>query len=134
MFKSAAFTNDIDKVIFAVDTGNPEHHVMRYMMEKGIPFRPLLGQYKGVSEMSFVIDPSDWQYVSQYCLDQESILLLGKYQGTGVRDAYFLYQGDSIATYIGQMGTAPRSEAMQQDGYTFDPSLETWFIIREKAA
>jgi hypothetical protein len=127
-------------VIFAAQPHQPED-VMHFLASNNIRFKTLLGSYKGTREVSFLVSRDRFDDVmSQGFLDQqESILVL---KGTNAHDqriAEIVYLNANeeqpegvLAEEVGIFVEATREEAEAQDGYSFDPSNEKFYIIKPK--
>lgn len=95
-----------------------------------------VGCYLGSSEQSWLVIPAGFsdndarneiiRLIQDY--GQECALYLDANRG-----AYFL-DGNGNQDYQGQFIPATRSQAMAQDGYTFDPANNSFFVIKPRTA
>lgn len=118
-------------VIFATQPTPPEH-AMSQMAALGIRYKVLLGSYKGVLEVSFLVTDADFEKVLSLGLvdSQESVLILHPASTPSEREAEILFlNNDNGSTMIGFFKAAPEHVAIAQDGYTYDPANQQYYII-----
>lgn len=124
-------TENNEFVVFAVQPHEP-HTVMNFMADQGIPFQVLLGSYKGQLETSFIIPHIrlEAMAVSGYVDEQESILILGAVNQNGTRPARirFLETGEELD--LGSLTRVTKEEALTNDGWTFNPMINSYFTIK----
>lgn len=120
-------------VIFAAQPYLPET-VMGYLLDNLIPFKVLLGRYKGENETSFIIEHSNLDRVKQagFLNQQESILILSA-AGSGPRTAKIVYLKDEAEMSAGLFVPITKQEADAEDGWTYEPFSNTFFTIRASA-
>lgn len=100
----------------------------------GIGFKELVGAYKGVTETSFIVNVKSLPRIMRDVrLDgEESILLLGpRYREGrmhGDRLARLWFPAENRTVPIGHFREASKAYAMSRDGWTFDPSDETYWV------
>lgn len=93
-----------------------------------LPFKKVLGSYKGVTEASVVIPLSPWSpelpIILQLARDfhQESVLYLDE-----TRRASLLF-GNGQSIPIGHFHTVSKAVAMASDAYTYDPATKLFWL------
>ena len=96
-----------------------------------IKVKHLKGCYKGTLENSYLIPASRTTKEQILALaaeyDQECVLFLDE-----SRAATLLYVNDKLRVQesIGKLVQKPRAVALNQGSYTYDPSTDTYFIIK----
>jgi hypothetical protein len=122
-------------VIFCIDVKTPEDHAhfKHWLTGHSIGFKSLIGSYKGLVEPAYIVNGRDMQevYDTELLLRQESVLHLGIQNSSGRRPAILVYQ--EFEQSIGWFHDAPRHEAVNQEGWTFDPSTGLYYIVTDKA-
>lgn len=126
-------------VIFSIDNVHDvhtlaqfSHHLdMKRAMQK-LKGKPVLcvGSYKGVMEQSFILLRDDFDLVvrdTQWVKDQESILHLEDGH-KGVVYGALEYLATGTTEHIGIVKAVSQAEAMQHDGWTYRPDLNTYWI------
>lgn len=120
--------------IIALNSGHSEdgelsiiHRALNLNREQ---IKPVIGCYKGELENSYVIPVNPVSLGSVLALareyNQESILSLDS-----TRNAYLIpAQTINDEEYLGQFVSVPAIVAKQQDSYTYDPSTDTYYIVR----
>jgi hypothetical protein len=98
-------------------------------------FKTLIGSYKGVMEYSFLCDRVDFDkhiLLSNFVDNQESFLYLS-YTSNGRTSPRFLaslwYPDTGQTTPIGEFKDVTKREAMDYEGWTYDPALNKYFIV-----
>jgi hypothetical protein len=99
------------------------------LSEEGL-FAPVDGCYKGKTEKSFKVNvenKSDWETVKRIATvcEQESVLLIDN-----ERNAFLFFLQSSKAEFIGVLTAVPKAEALKHEAYTYDPTLDTYFICQ----
>lgn len=127
-------TNNSSFVIFAAQPHEP-HTVMEFMRQNNIQFKVLLGQYNGVVETSYCVPADQFTLISLAGIvdDQESLLILGPYQESGMRKASILFIQDSSIKEVGEFVQITKEESSNFQGWTFDPMGSTYFTIMQEA-
>jgi hypothetical protein len=120
---------------FAIFAAQPHevHDVMYFLTDNNIPFKVMLGSYKGQRETSFTIphDRLNDVILSGLLDEQESILVLSAFNGRNERRAIIVMRDTQEEIDAGVLKHVSRSEAEASDGWTFDPLGENWFIITQ---
>lgn len=121
-------------VIFAAQP-NAVHDVMSFLVENKIPFKVLLGSYNGERETSYCVPAEHFDTVIQAGLvaEQESILVLGHFNSSGLRKAEIVFLNGQETESVGFFVNVEREEAFNQAGWTFDPMGEKFFTIKSAA-
>lgn len=131
-------------VIFSVDNVHDLHTLAKFTRYvdtlramgylKG-DFKTLVGSYKGVMEYSFLCDRVDFDkhvLLSGYVDNQESFLDLS-YTSNGRTApralAKLWYPKGNQTVPIGEFKEATKREAMDYEGWTYDPVLNKYFIV-----
>lgn len=127
-------------VIFA-SVGTPTEAVMSYLAAQKIQFKVLLGSYKAQRETSFLIGIQYLEklFASGLIQNEESILVTGNAQKTGVREAFLVFNeldetGNSPIVHLGFLDVLKDSEVESVDAWSFDPTQSLYFGIRPLAA
>jgi len=89
--------------------------------------RSLIGCYRGVTEMSFVIGTADYEEVAPWTRTEESVLFLGRVYRNGVRPARLVF-ADGRAEDLGHFVTCSRETALSCYSWTYDPVADEHFI------
>lgn len=102
---------------------------LRIRLTDAWKFAPVKGCYKGTEEVSFKVnidDPKDERVVNRAAkkFKQESYLIINSKR---VALLHFTKSGE--ITPLGYLVSASETEAKRQDGWTYDPETETYFII-----
>lgn len=127
-------------VIFA-STGNPSDLVMGELVDANISFKVLLGAYKDKRETSYLVGMEHLEFLFKSGLieDEESILVMGNTQKNGTREAFLVFndldEDDNPGIqHIGFLDVVSAEEAQTLDGWSYDPTIASYFGIRKKAA
>lgn len=100
----------------------------------GIPYKSLMGSYKGQTETSFILPAASLPTIARHAWlnEQESILHLSMPRNKGggqfERDATLIFMADGHAESIGRFKQTGREKAMAQDAWTFCPLTGTYWI------
>ena len=105
-----------------------------WAVASGVPFKELVGSYKGVTEASFIVPQSELANIMHHgwVRGEESILLLGPRYRDGVMcgnrkaELFFPASGDIVG--LGHFAETTKAYAMKQDAWTFDPSNGTYWV------
>lgn len=89
--------------------------------------RSLIGCYRGVTEMSFVIGTASYAEVAPWTRAEESVLFLGRGDRNGARPAKLVF-ADGRAEDLGHFVTCPRETALSCSSWTYDPVADEYFI------
>ena len=131
-------------VIFSVDNVHDLHTLAKFTRYvdtlramgylKG-DFKTLVGSYKGVMEYSFLCDRVDFDkhvLLSGFVDNQESFLNLS-YTSNGRTSPRFFaklwYPATGQTASIGEFKGVTKREAMDYEGWTYDPALNKYFIV-----
>lgn len=110
-------------------------NAMSAMALTAIPFKVLLGSYKGEQEQSFMTGLEHLPAIESAGIikGQESILILEAETPKG-RPAYLRYVDGSAQddVSLGYFIAVPQSEAIKADGWTFDPVSGEYFTTRQE--
>lgn len=102
-----------------LDQLNTEH-IKHFLNKLSIPFRQLIGSYKGKSEESFLVDSQYYDTVIEIVSDYNQESILNVQTSSTCSDAFLDFiVGDT--EYLGEFGQISQSEAVKLDGYTLDP-------------
>lgn len=117
-------------VIFAVNNF-PIHEVLDVFRQEERAVVSLLGAWQGETEASFLCEYDCLSFLDAegYLEDQTCVMLLGPLKGTGRRDAVFAYGKTQQLLYAGEMVQIPAEEALQSDGFTYDPTRKIYFGV-----
>lgn len=102
----------------------------------GIGFKSVFGCYEGVQEASFIINQKDLPRCFAWYSKEDSVLLLGpayregKMHGSREASLYFLETGETRD--MGRFLMVLREEALASDAWTYDPTLDAYFVCRHK--
>lgn len=117
-----------------VEVTSRRHAVLAYMNKAGIPFKTVLGCYKGAQEVSFVVSADDAEAIGEagFLKDQETILELGPCDARDRRPARLIALnphgcGGTEQCQLGLFQEVPESTAKAQDGYSYDPTTGKYF-------
>jgi hypothetical protein len=98
-------------------------------------FKTLVGSYKGVMEYSFLCDRVDFDkhiLLSNFVDNQESFLDMS-YTSNGRTApralAKLWYPTGNQTVPIGEFKETTKREAMDYEGWTYDPTLNKYFIV-----
>lgn len=133
----------------ATHTSNIKRHVeiCRKLYTKDIPYKELMGYYKGTPEQSIICNAEHLPYIlgvaQLYC--QETILLLKNHKH-GLRRAYLLYVDTTAAPsdvteyqevnsleypieFIGYLRSVPKEVALGQQSWSKDIGEDNYWIV-----
>ncbi len=105
--------------------------------EHYIPFKRLLGKYNGKEETSYIANLKDMEHIASLSVidNQESILFLSPEFKFG-RKAKLIYKNNMSAsptdfTFVDTyFRDTDEFTAKSQDSYTYDPSTNTYYIVK----
>ena len=116
----------------------PVEKVMYFLAENNIPFRVVLGSYKGAIETSFAIPTILFPQVltEGWILDgQVCVMHTRTIHNSKESIVHFEYMNNQDASsrfvYMGNMHIVPKNVALAEEGYTFDPVSMLYSIIRK---
>lgn len=100
----------------------------------GVPHKIVHGQYKGTQELSFIIPEHLFlaYQLHERVWDrykQESVLHLEPFDGEIYKASLIYNEGNK--EFIGYYRQASKNEAEQQDGFTYCPKLNAYFIVSD---
>lgn len=112
-----------------------------WAVANGLAFKRLIGSYKGQAEHSFICPAENLPMLSDWLTGQESVLHLGPLYRDGIahgdreaRLGFLREDGTAVSPpatqRLGLYGWAPRDEALRQEAWTYDPTLDEYFICR----
>jgi hypothetical protein len=100
----------------------------------GLPFKELVGSYKGVTEASFIVPFSRLVDVVEagWIVGEESVLILGSRYVDGVmrgdRVAHLWFPSTGETVNLGHFGQTTKAHALAQEAWTFDPTDGTYWV------
>lgn len=115
-------------LIFCV--GQPEERISQFLQwafQHQVGVKPLVGQYLGQPERSFIANMKDYEEIEPWLLKEESILVLDDYDARDRPRARLRYQ-DGREVHLGRLRSVTREHAMQQLSWTFDPVTNAYFV------
>lgn len=123
----------LERVIFAIDNDNDTHVVAKFMrhvdtlraMGKIDPVVQLIGCYRGQLERSYMMRADQFDAVSEYVRNQESILLV---PGDTRQPCVLEYLVGNERVPLGPMGEVSASDALQFEAWTYNPSNGKYFV------
>lgn len=99
-----------------------------------IHVKPLVGQYNGQSERSFVANYNDFLTIRPWLNDEESMLILGACNGNNEPMATLHYLDTGVEVDLGRLVIADRDAALGQRSWTYDPFTKNYFVCTEDGA
>lgn len=124
-------SNNEDSFIYCV--GQSDDRITsfkRSMKNLGISAIPLLGRYAGQDERSFVSRMSDYNAISPWLDEEESILYIHSPDSHGHPRAVLKFLKDGKEVDLGRMFPVSHDEALSADAWTFDPGADSYFICK----
>jgi hypothetical protein len=116
-------------VIIAFNQGNQDTDILKV---RGLPFKPLIGCYKGIQKSSYLVPLKSLEDDRLETLidlarryDQESILIADEN-----RECQLLYVKTGKIEYLGVMTHVEESEALKSDAWT--KTLDGFYYITKK--
>jgi hypothetical protein len=99
--------------------------------KNNIKYKEVTGVYKGIREVSFIIDVKHLDIAVEIAkeYDQESILILEKIGAHGMRKAALYYPDSGDCDQIGWFRSRPGEIATKQDSYTYDAVHDKYFVV-----
>lgn len=94
----------------------------------GIPFKPLIGRYKGQSEISFLAMMDNYNDIEPWLNEEESILHIHNFDSRDRPDATLLFLKDGRKVELGKMVCVSQEEALTRDSFTYDINYNNYFI------
>ena len=125
------WSNPEQYVIFATDAcSDLADKALRFA---DIPFKRLVGSYKGTSEDAWIINARHWDAFKGWdgLVKQESILHLGPFEHGGHAATLYFNKPEQSGwadKFIGQFRQTTKVYALKQEAWTFDPEQNAWFI------
>lgn len=116
---------DDQYIIFASDA--PLELTKEFLRISGVPFKQLLGRYKGVDEDSFIINAANKDKIVSLIEKQESILALSSVYRNGDRLATLHYK-NALPVVLGHFVEVTKAEAEKQDAYTLDLVTNRYYV------
>lgn len=92
----------------------------------GIPFKTVIGQYKGNAESSFVVPASYREQIVRLAkaFRQECIL-----ESSSNRDTFSTCLSTGRTEYLGVLKSVSRAEAKRNDSFTYDPHTNVYWSV-----
>lgn len=113
-------------------SGN-EHHIEINLKEYGIPYTKVKGKYKGVEELSFLAVTNNEEFILDLCRFNKQESYLKVLPDRSCELAYTWYGSDGgERDYIGQLQAVTPTEALEQDAWTYVPSLDQYYVVEAK--
>lgn len=103
----------------------------KYLKERNVPFKELLGSYKGTQEHSFlVVDTIEnvLQYAKRFA--QESILAVDSDRQAELVFVPYFHVPYTSEVKLGTFQQVTREEARAQDAWTYDPTENKYWIAK----
>lgn len=127
-------TAHADLIIFATGNNIARECAFRAWAEgHRVPYKSLIGSYKGAVERSFVAFKSDWPRLLPWFEAEESVLHLGPAWREGVlhgdRVAVLEFMADRALLELGMFGYQTREFALRQEGWTYDPQSGAYYCV-----
>lgn len=99
--------------------------------QHNVDYKEVTGVYKGVREVSFLVDVTHLDIVVDIVKEhnQESILLLDKIGAHGLRKAMLYYPDSDDYDNIGWYRSRSAGLATKHDSYTYDASTDTYYVV-----
>ena len=108
-----------------------------FLRRSNVPHQRLLGCYQGVEEVSFLIHDRTLARKVAVRFEQESYLILEVVQVGLIfeRLATICYIDeesgtDGLQEKLGRLEAVSEAEARACDDWTFNPSTDTWYVVR----
>lgn len=124
-------------VIFAVGRDVLRNSQFRaWAAEHELPYKSLIGCYKGETEQSYIVAAGDFALVRPWLTGQESVLWLGplfvggKMYGDRSATLYYHPTSANFGEHfedLGRFGMQPKEFAMRQPGWTYDALTEAYY-------
>lgn len=105
--------------------------VSALMRIQGLPFKEVIGYYKGNKEVSFVCDDFWIGEAKAYALkyNQESVLVI---EGDGKTFLEYLPLTTNSAEFVGYFREVPKEHAITCKSYTYDPATQKYFVATKE--
>lgn len=114
-------------IIFALNRSTQAQDI-QVLEERGIPFIPCIGCYKGDKEWSYLVDA---EYLDSLRLllkehNQESVLYLDNQ-----RNAFLLYASTNYTEpeYLGRLRETSQAMALKEDAYTYNMNTDKFYTV-----
>lgn len=105
-----------------------------------VGFKRVQGCFQGITENAWVVNYEEFakadvqEQVGDLIADQASVLHLGDADARDRRPATLLSDSPNgkflVITYLGMFQSVTKEEALAQDAWTYDHSINTWFICK----
>lgn len=131
-------TDNQEHIIFSIDDENNPSTRLDFetlLDNNNIGYKRLTGCYEGLTEVSYIINAEDYQFIyeSGYIDFQESILwLTDKSDARGRREAFLHYNETGELKHLGWFGQVSREEALKAHCWTYRKDLDAYFITKEQ--
>ena len=119
-------------VIFESDM--PEPKTRAVLSNSNVPFKVLVGQYKGIESTAYIVNLKDGAATGDLTYHQESVLVLEPVSENGLRKATLQYNPNSNSgipeqiEYIGYFKPVDEAYAKTKDSYTYDPTTNQYYV------
>lgn len=126
------FYEERDETYMIFASNLSEFEVHKILSNMNLPYKKLHGKYNGKEETSYITNLAKGRdLVLTSVLDrQESVLVLGEVDTSGFRKAY-LHTPDTSVYDIGYFKPVTKDYAEQQNGYTYDPTQDQYFVAEK---
>lgn len=118
-------------MIFSSDFS--EEYTVNRLEKLGIPYKQIVGCYKGVMEISYIVSYRYRFDIEDMFKCQESILLLSERDARSRREAFLDFGVPGMEEYLGKMHSVGHSYAIQQDAWSYDPETDKYFVAERIA-
>lgn len=119
--------------IFCVgQTRNDVARFLQWALQHDLGFKLLKGSYKGHREISFIANLNDYDRILPFLKEQESILILDRYNSEDVPRAELRNIATGKTTSLGRFVPASRSYALSRDSWTYDPLDGQYYVSTRK--
>jgi len=101
------------------------------MVYHGVTIKPLVGMYKGQPEHSFIAHMDDFNTVSPWLIEEESILHIHSFDARDVPNATLLFLKDGRKEELGKMRPVSQKVALARDSWTYDPTYKNYYVTEK---
>jgi hypothetical protein len=100
------------------------------MTSLGVWHKPLLGKYKGQLEHSFIAQMHNYNLISPWLDDEESILHIHSFNSSAEPKATLIFLKEGREVYLGRLVPVLHAEALALDDWTYDIQFDNYFICK----
>lgn len=104
---------------------------MCWAYNNDVSIKPLLGQYKGQSERSFISRMDQFDLIQPWLRREESYLCLRSMRGADDPLATLHYLSTDTTEELGYLRQVPRHVAFKCDSWTLDPLTGCYYAVVE---